>query len=84
MVKLTAEEKRWQAEDDARALRRAEEIKLDKSRFNSAQGIIKKELKALQSIAKTSKKKASNKKTSKKKTQNKKKTNTRKKTRNKK
>jgi len=34
---LSPQEKRWQAEDDARSLARAEEVKNDKSRLGAAQ-----------------------------------------------
>lgn len=34
--KMTAEEKRWQAEDDARTLARYQELLSDKTRLNAA------------------------------------------------
>lgn len=34
---ISADEKRWQAEDDARAMAQAEEVKADKARLDAAQ-----------------------------------------------
>lgn len=45
------EQRRWQAEDDLRTLRRAEEIRADKSRVAMAQKMATQELKALQRVA---------------------------------
>ena len=45
------EQRRWQAEDDLRTLRRAEEIRADKSRVAMAQKMATQEVKALQRVA---------------------------------
>lgn len=45
------EQRRWQAEEDMRTLRRAEEIRADKTRVAMAQKMAAKELKALQRVA---------------------------------
>jgi hypothetical protein len=44
MASRTAEDRKWQRQNDADTLKRAAEIKLDKTRFNDAQ----KELKVMQ------------------------------------
>ncbi len=50
-AQIQAEEaKRFQAEDDLRTLRRAEEVKSDSSRLRSAQTIAKEEMQALQKV----------------------------------
>lgn len=41
-ITLSAEEKRWRAEDDARTLAEAERIKEDKARMDAAQAAAKK------------------------------------------
>lgn len=46
-----AEMRRFQAEDDLRTLRRAEEIKSDKTRVSAAGRIAKSEIKALGKIS---------------------------------
>lgn len=46
-----SEQRRWQAEDDLRTLRRAEEIRADKSRVAMAQKMATQEVKALQRVA---------------------------------
>ncbi len=46
-----ADHRRWQAEEDLRTLRRAEEIRADKSRVAMAQKMATQELKALQRVA---------------------------------
>jgi hypothetical protein len=43
-------EARWQAEDDARVLKRAMEIEKDKQRKKNAQSVITEELKTLQNL----------------------------------
>ncbi|MGE0289515.1 MAG: hypothetical protein AB7I42_26000 [Bradyrhizobium sp.] len=43
--------RRWQAEEDLRTLRRAEEIRADKSRVAMAQKMATQEVKALQRVA---------------------------------
>jgi len=45
-----AEHRRWQAEEDLRTLRRAEEIRADKSRVAMAQKVASQELKALHRV----------------------------------
>lgn len=46
------EEDRWQAEDDARTLMRAEEIKRDRARMAKARAIAKKQISELSKVAK--------------------------------
>lgn len=46
-----AEQRRWQAEDDLRTLRRAEEIRADAARVRQAQRIATQEMKALERVA---------------------------------
>ena len=72
---MSEDERRWGAEDDARTLRRAQEIQSDKSRVKDAHKVIEKELNALTSVAK----KIGSTTTSKAKTTSKKKTTTKKK-----
>jgi hypothetical protein len=50
MTKMSADEKRWRAEEDARTMKRAMEIQKDPSRMSAAQGVIKKELSTLANI----------------------------------
>ena len=45
-------DKKWQAEDDARTLMRAEEIKRDKARINAAQAQAKKQMEELAKVIK--------------------------------
>lgn len=45
--RMSAEEKRWRAEDDTRALMRAEEIKADAARLKACQEHAKKQATAL-------------------------------------
>jgi hypothetical protein len=45
------DEKKWQAEDDARTLIRAEEIKADKARYDRAMKAVAKEKKAVDKTA---------------------------------
>lgn len=63
-VKMTADEKRWRAEDDARTLKRYAEMQNDPSRLKEASKIIDKELNSLSRVktltgAKSTKKTAS-------------------------
>lgn len=51
-TKMTTEEKKYQAEDDLRTLRRAEEVKMSKNRLEAAKVIAKQEIKALNKIQK--------------------------------
>jgi hypothetical protein len=51
MTKST-QDKIWQAQNDADTLKRAEEIKMDKPRFASAQTQIRKDVKAANNIIK--------------------------------
>jgi hypothetical protein len=53
--RMADEEAAWRAQQDLSDLRRAEAIKADKARLNAAQGIAKKEMAALEKIAKPSK-----------------------------
>lgn len=46
------EEDRWRAEDDARTLMRAEEIKRDRARMAKARAIAKKQISELSKVAK--------------------------------
>jgi len=57
MPKLTAMDKKYQAEDDLRTLRRAEEIKADKKRVSEAKKIAKQEIKALKKLTNNTRKK---------------------------
>ena len=45
-------EKKWQAEEDARTLRRAEEIKSDAKRMTAAKQCAQKEMDAMKSVVK--------------------------------
>ncbi len=51
MPKMTASDKKWQAEQDARTLVLAEEIKLDKARKSAAQREVNKQFKAVKKAA---------------------------------
>lgn len=61
MLKLTIEQRKWQAEDDARTLASAEEIKVNKSRMSAAtkraKVMVTEQTKQLNSIKKIAKKK---------------------------
>lgn len=46
------EEDRWRAEDDARTLMRAEEIKRDRARMAKARAVAKKQISELSKVAK--------------------------------
>lgn len=46
------EEDRWRAEDDARTLMRAEEIKRDRARIAKARAVAKKQISELSKVAK--------------------------------
>lgn len=48
----SSDDAKWRAEDDARTLMRAEEIKRDRKRFGAAKGIAKKQIVELSKIAK--------------------------------
>jgi ABC-type xylose transport system substrate-binding protein len=52
VMPTSKEEAKWRAEDDARTLVRAEEIKLDKKRLNNAQAHAKKQIKELSKVVK--------------------------------
>jgi len=49
---MTASEKQWQAEDDARTLMRAEEIKNDPKRRKAALAVLKKQQQYIATIRK--------------------------------
>ena len=53
MPRMSAQEKKWQAESDAGALKRALEIQKDSARFKAANKIIQEELKNLATITNT-------------------------------
>ena len=53
MPRMSAQEKKWQAESDAGALKRALEIQKDSVRFKAANKIIQEELKNLAIITNT-------------------------------
>ena len=55
MPRMTAEDKKWRTEEDLRTLRRAEEIKKDKSRVKDVKVLVKEEMKALSKIKVTKK-----------------------------
>ncbi len=48
---ISVDEKKWQAEEDLRSLRRVEEIKADRKRYSAAQLLAKKEVQALSRIS---------------------------------
>lgn len=48
---MSADEKRWQAEDDARVMKRHAELQNDPNRVKEASKIISKELTSLQTVA---------------------------------
>jgi hypothetical protein len=50
-VKVSADEKKWRAEDDMRTLKRAEEIRKDLKRMSAAQECAKKEIETAKTIA---------------------------------
>ena len=50
MAPRTADEKRWEAEEDLRTLVRAGEIKKDKKRMKRAMDLAKKQMKDLEEI----------------------------------
>jgi hypothetical protein len=52
MPKITAEEKKFRAEDDLRTLRRANEIKVDSNRIKAAKQMARKEMQALKKLGK--------------------------------
>lgn len=54
-ISMAKQEQEWQAQDDARTLRRAAEIRLDSARHSRAQASVKKELAALQTIVASAK-----------------------------
>lgn len=65
---MSMDEKKWRAEDDARALKRAQEIQSDSARVKEAHKVIKTELDSLSKIAsKMGVSKATSKKSTKKK-----------------
>ena len=51
--KMNEEERRWRAEEDARALRRAEEIRADKARLRDAHAHVKKEIGSMSAVLKS-------------------------------
>jgi len=55
MVQMSDEDKKWQAEDDAYTLMRAEEIKSDKTRLKSALAILKEQSAQREKVLKDSK-----------------------------
>jgi hypothetical protein len=48
---MTAQDRKWKAESDLRALSEAEEIRRDSARVSAARGIAKKQLTGLRRIA---------------------------------
>jgi len=54
--RITAEQRRWQAEDDLRTLTRAREIEANKTRMTQVQKVAQQQVKTLSSVAKTTKK----------------------------
>ena len=52
MAKLSVDEKRWRAEDDARTLKRYADIQNDPNRLREANKVINQELNSLSSVAK--------------------------------
>lgn len=50
-ISMSADEKRWRAEDDARTLMRAAEIQKDKARLKAAKDWAKQQLAGIQSVA---------------------------------
>lgn len=51
--RMSAEEKRWQAQDDLRTMQRAAEISSDQQRMKAAQSEAQKQIKALQKVGKS-------------------------------
>lgn len=54
-IRMTKEDLKWQAKSDVDALRRADEIRMDKARFARAQKEAQAQVRAISSIAGTSK-----------------------------
>jgi len=52
-ISMSIDEKKWRAESDLDALKRAKEIMSDKARLQAAQGIAKKQMAALGGIVKS-------------------------------
>ena len=52
-VQVSKSEAQWQAEDDARTLLRAEEIKADKARVGKAKAVVAKQAQAAQKVIKS-------------------------------
>lgn len=50
-IKMSAEEKKWRAEDDARALRRAQEIQSDPNRVKEAHKVIQGQINDLTKVS---------------------------------
>ena len=50
-MKMSAQEKKWQAEDDLRTLQRAAEIRKDKGRLAAARKCAKEQMAALQKVS---------------------------------
>lgn len=48
--RMSAQEKKWQAEDDLRVMQRAEQIKSDPTRMKAAQREANSQVKALQKV----------------------------------
>ena len=48
----SAEDRKWQAQDDLRTLQRAQEIQADRSRLNAAKTEVKNQMAALSKVAK--------------------------------
>jgi hypothetical protein len=49
-AKISSDEKRWQAEDDARSLKRYAELQSSPQRMKAAQSVIRKEIKQSQAV----------------------------------
>lgn len=58
MAKLSAQEKQWRAEDDARTLSRYQQIMSDKSRMNAANKALNKQIKEAEASLKNLRKAA--------------------------
>jgi len=54
-IKLSAIDKKWMAESDLDALKRAKEIMADKARLSAAQNVAKQQMQALGGIVNTKK-----------------------------
>jgi hypothetical protein len=48
---MTSDEKKWQAERDARALKEAEEVRQDDKRLKAAMKVIEQEKKAIDAVS---------------------------------